>query len=79
MDYPNIRTTINDDATGITWNVITYRTLSQAEMMAKIRDYLVQRNGNRPKCGTSIVIVSLVPDEVHEGSTVRAALSTASS
>ena len=57
MNYPDVTTTVRDE-TGVTWQVVAHRPLNKAEMKMKIEDYLMQRNGYRPTCGTSVVFIS---------------------
>ena len=56
VNYPQVKTTVDDDDSGVTWHVIAHRVLSQAEIMTKIHNYLEQRNGY-PHSGTSVIII----------------------
>lgn len=59
MTLPNVKTTLTDRKSRVTYHVLAYRTLTRAELMLVVRLYLAQKR-KRPKPGTSVTILSVI-------------------
>ena len=56
---PDITTAIKDPKTNITYEIMAYRKLTQAEAMSAIREfYAATAKSNRPKSGSTVTIIS---------------------
>ena len=61
MEMPNVRSTITDASSGVSYHVLAYRKLSQSEVVAAARHYhLTRKSRKRLKPGTQITIISVL-------------------
>jgi len=60
MQQPNIRTSLHDPNTDVTYHVIAYRTLSRHELLQSVAAYLSQKKRKKPKPGSSVTIITII-------------------
>jgi len=61
MDMPDVSTALDDPRAGVRWKILAYRTLSRAEAIACVRQFLLaSRKRRRIKPGTEITIVTTI-------------------
>jgi hypothetical protein len=59
MEMPNIRNTIKDERSRITYVVLAYRQLTREEVVDAVR-YYQSRQKKKPKPGTEITIITTI-------------------
>ena len=55
---PNVKNTATDQQTGVTYNIMAYRTLTREEIVLAIRHALSQQK--KPKRGTTLTIITTI-------------------
>ena len=60
MTEPNIRTSIKDPKTGITYHIMAYRIITDLEAAQSIRLFMAQKNSSKTKRGQSIIINTII-------------------
>lgn len=60
MEAPSVANILKDEANGVTYRVMAYRTMTANEIMHSIALYLRQRKGKKPKRGTMVTIISII-------------------
>jgi len=60
MESPTIKTTATDRDRNIRYEVLAYRTLTEAEMIMTIRMLWGQKKGKRPKPNSTITVMSII-------------------
>jgi hypothetical protein len=60
MQQPNVRSTLNDPNTGVTYHVMAYRPLTRGELIQSVRAYLSQKKVKKSKLGAVITILTII-------------------
>lgn len=60
MQQPDVRTSLHDPNTEVTYHVIAYRTLSRQELLQSVATYLSKNKRKRPKPGSSVTIITII-------------------
>ncbi len=61
MEMPNVRSTLIDSESNVTYHVMAYRSLTREEMVLSVRQYWAQKKRSRKiKPGTEITIISII-------------------
>lgn len=59
MEQPNTKTTLRDAARGVTFHVVAYRNLTEAEAISAIRHFM-SRHKTKLKRGSEITIMTII-------------------
>ena len=59
MNMPDVSNPIQDPQSGVTYDILAYRTLTRAERVMSVRHYL-SRQKRKAKRGTKVTIVSII-------------------
>jgi len=60
MQMPNVKNTLIDSGSGVTYHVMAYRQLTLDEIVLSVRHYWNQNKKSKIKPGTVITIVSII-------------------
>ena len=60
MVMPNVKNTLVDSGSNVTYHVMAYRSLTREEMLLSVRQYWSQAKKQKLRAGTVITIVSII-------------------
>ena len=60
MEMPNVKNTLVDSGSNVTYHVMAYRPLTKEEMLLSVHQYWSQTKKRKLKAGTVITIVSII-------------------
>jgi len=60
MNQPNVRSTLFDPNTDVTYHVLAYRSLTRQELLQSVSAYLAQNKRKKPKPKATITIITVI-------------------